>query len=285
MRSPFILLGIILLAGGACVPRLPVVLFQPPSTATAPPPTITSAPPTPPRTPAVSPSSTVRPSSPTAVATTSPRPSATTTVVNRPSATATRAASGAPAASDLLFPVARDRALSASYVPPDLTPIDTAARTVRGAHQVRQVVLADLARMVKDMQTAGLNPVVSSAYRSYAEQESTYAYWVQTLGAAQADRVSAKPGHSEHQLGLALDFASAENGYELEESFATTKEGKWLFANAARYGFVMSYPAGKEAVTGYAYEPWHFRYVGAAHAEAIARSDQTPIEYYRTHSR
>ncbi|GIW08791.1 MAG: hypothetical protein KatS3mg060_3596 [Dehalococcoidia bacterium] len=86
----------------------------------------------------------------------------------------------APAPNDLLFPVARDRALPASYVPPDLVSVDTVARTVRGTHQVRQVVLDDLARMIRDMQAAGLNPVISSAYRSYAVQQSTYAYWVQT---------------------------------------------------------------------------------------------------------
>ncbi|GIW08792.1 MAG: hypothetical protein KatS3mg060_3597 [Dehalococcoidia bacterium] len=68
--------------------------------------------------------------------------------------------------------------------------------------------------------------------------------------------MSAKPGHSEHQLGTAIDFASAENGYELDESFANTREGKWLLANATRYGFVLSYPAGAESITGYAYEPW-----------------------------
>jgi D-alanyl-D-alanine carboxypeptidase len=150
---------------------------------------------------------------------------------------------------------------------------------------VRQVVVEDLKRMLAAMEEAGLQPVISSAYRSYAEQEATYAYWVHTLGQREADRVSARPGHSEHQLGTAIDFASAENGYELDESFANTREGRWLLANASRYGFVLSYPAGKEAVTGYAYEPWHYRYVGVAAAQEIARSGLTPLEYYRSRAR
>lgn len=189
-----------------------------------------------------------------------------------------------PAPNDLLFPVSRDRALPPSYVPPDLVSLDGIVPTVRGNHQVRQLVVDDLRRMVSDMRAAGLSPVISSAYRSYAVQEATYAYWVRTLGQAEADRVSAKPGHSEHQLGTAIDFASAENGYELDESFANTREGQWLLANAARYGFVLSYPASAEAVTGYAYEPWHYRYVGPAHAQAIVASGRPPIEYYLARS-
>lgn len=189
-----------------------------------------------------------------------------------------------PAPNDLLFPVSRDRALPPDYVPPDLVSLEGIVPTVRGSHQARQLVIDDLRRMVAAMRAVGLNPVIASAYRSYAVQEATYAYWVRTLGQAQADRVSAKPGHSEHQLGTAIDFASAENGYELDESFATTREGRWLLANAARYGFVLSYPAGAEAVTGYAYEPWHYRYVGPVHAQAIAASGRPPIEYYLARS-
>ncbi|MDW8253705.1 MAG: D-alanyl-D-alanine carboxypeptidase family protein [Chloroflexota bacterium] len=186
-----------------------------------------------------------------------------------------------PAPNDLLFPISRDLALPPSYVPPDLVPIEGIVPTVRGPHLIRRVVVEDLRRLVRDMQAAGLNPVVASAYRSYAMQEATYAYWVRTLGQVQADRVSAKPGHSEHQLGTAIDFASAENGYELDERFAATREGRWLLAHADRYGFVLSYPAGAEAITGYAYEPWHYRYVGPADARAIAASGRPPIEYYR----
>ncbi|GIW11162.1 MAG: hypothetical protein KatS3mg061_2219 [Dehalococcoidia bacterium] len=236
--------------------------------------------------PATSATRSLPPASPTASAAPSPPASGgtATPAPARPSPTLAVAVA-TPAPNDLLFPVSRQLALPASYVPPDLVPLTGIARLVRGTHQVRQVVVEDLKRMLAAMEAAGLQPAISSAYRSYAEQEATYAYWVHTLGQREADRVSARPGHSEHQLGTAIDFASAENGYELEESFATTREGRWLLANAARYGFVLSYPAGKEAITGYAYEPWHYRYVGVAAAQEIARLGLTPLEYYRSRAR
>ncbi len=182
---------------------------------------------------------------------------------------------------DLLRLVTKTDALPASYRPADLVPVSTVARTVRGEPYVRQVVIPQLTAMIKAMQTAGLSPYVSSAFRSYQEQETTYAYWVQTLGKEEADRQSARPGHSEHQLGTAIDFASAGNNFDLEETFATTKEGVWLAAHAADYGFVLSYPKGKESITGYAYEPWHYRYFGADTAKKIVQSGLTTTEYLR----
>jgi len=297
-RFALVPVALLIAATTACVPLPTFGRAQPPTATPEPPvPTATArvAAPSPtgtrPAATATHPAATATRTATTSPAASPTRPPATPSASPAVSApTATRPAVtipvvAAPAPNDLLFPVDRDRALPASYVPPDLVPVEGVARTVRGSHLVRQVVIDDLARMIRDMQAAGLNPVISSAYRSYAVQEATYAYWVQTLGAAQADRVSAKPGHSEHQLGTAIDFASAENGYELDESFATTREGRWLLANAARYGFVLSYPAGAEDITGYAYEPWHYRYVGPMHAQAIVASGRPPIEYYRAHRR
>ncbi len=103
--------------------------------------------------------------------------------------------------------------------------------------------------------------------------------YVQQMGQDQAERISARPGHSEHQMGTAIDFTSASAGYGLGEGFAQTPEGAWLSQNAPRFGFVMSYPAGKESVTGYAYEPWHFRYVGIDVARAVVARGITLTEY------
>jgi LAS superfamily LD-carboxypeptidase LdcB len=104
-----------------------------------------------------------------------------------------------------------------------------------------------------------------------------------TLGEDEARRVSAEPGHSEHQLGTTVDLTSADVGYGLVESFASAPAGEWLLANSHQYGFALSYPAGQEHVTGYAHEPWHYRYIGLDAADEWKASGLTLIEYL--HSR
>lgn len=182
---------------------------------------------------------------------------------------------------DLLYPVDKQTSIPASYVPPDLVALTT-IRTTTANQKVRSIILRDLEKMVADAKTMGYELVVSSAYRSYNEQESVHAYWQRTLGKTEADRVSAQAGYSEHQLGTTVDLTSASVGFELEERFGSTPEGRWLKENAHRYGFVISYPAGKEAVTGYAYEPWHLRYVGLDHATAIYQRGMALAEYLRS---
>jgi D-alanyl-D-alanine dipeptidase len=134
-----------------------------------------------------------------------------------------------------------------------------------------------LDRMMADMRSIGLHPLVVSAYRSYQTQAALYQARVRAQGAAVAGEFTAPPGYSEHQLGLAVDLSSSAAGGRLSGAFDGTPEGRWLHANAARYGFILRYPAGKEAVTGYAFEPWHFRYVGAS-AQSIPAG--TTLEEY-----
>ena len=105
-----------------------------------------------------------------------------------------------------------------------------------------------------------------------------YANNVKRKGQEHTDRFSAKPGHSEHQTGLTMDVSSKSANNELELTFANTKEGKWLKENAHRAGFIIRYPKGKESITGYAYEPWHIRYVGDI-AESIYKKKLTLEEY------
>ena len=95
------------------------------------------------------------------------------------------------------------------------------------------------------------------------------------------DRYVAKPGTSEHQTGLALDISSPGGGYELEEVFGETAEGKWLAVYAPMFGFVVRYPKGKEKITGYAYEPWHIRYVGKSLSLYLALTGLTLDEYHQ----
>ena len=127
---------------------------------------------------------------------------------------------------------------------------------------------------------AGARFVVQSAFRSYATQKATFDYWVRVHGRAVALQESARAGHSEHQLGTAVDFRSYGGSAPWNYTdWATTKAGAWLKGNAWKYGFVMSYPKGKTTVTCYTYEPWHYRYVGRTRAATIRASGLTLREF------
>jgi len=170
----------------------------------------------------------------------------------------------------------------ASYVPPDLVSVSTAG--ISGSGQVRALVIPDLAAMTKAAKAAG-NPIaVQSAYRSYATQQTTFNYWVKQLGRKKALLLSARPGHSEHQLGVAIDFKSAAGGPAWSGSdWGQSPAGSWLRKNSWKYGFIQSYPKGKQATTCYEYESWHFRYVGRAEAAAIHASGLTTRQYLWAH--
>jgi D-alanyl-D-alanine carboxypeptidase len=118
-----------------------------------------------------------------------------------------------------------------------------------------------------------------SAYRSYDVQVSTYNGWVNSLGQEAADLTSARPGHSEHQTGLAMDISAVPNTCPLKACFADTDQGMWLAANAYKWGFILRYPNGMTNITGYEFEPWHYRYVGIElatemHTTGIATLEQ-----------
>ncbi len=164
-----------------------------------------------------------------------------------------------------------------TYVPPDLVPVSQAG--IEGFGKVRQVMIADLRAMADDARSAGAGIGVRSAYRSYEQQRTTFRYWIGKLGRAEALRVSARPGHSEHQLGLAIDFRSESGGSPFEGDWGLTPAGRWMAANAWRYGFVMSYPKGELDVACYEYEPWHFRYLGRELAMRVHDSGLTIREY------
>jgi D-alanyl-D-alanine carboxypeptidase len=163
--------------------------------------------------------------------------------------------------------------LPASYEPSDLTSTD--ATGLAGGMLVRSVIIPDLTELANAASTAGISLGVQSGYRSYSNQVSTYNYWLgQNSGdVASTDTVSARAGHSQHQLGTAVDFNSSEGGYlRLWQDFNTTNAAAWLNENAWHYGFVMAYPEGRESETGYAYEGWHFRWIGKENASEWASS-------------
>lgn len=130
--------------------------------------------------------------------------------------------------------------------------------------------------MQADASALGLNLYISSGFRSYTYQENLYNNYVAQDGMEAADTYSARPGHSEHQTGLAFDLNT------IDDSFAYTPEGKWVHDNCQKYGLILRYPKGKENLTGYQYESWHLRYVGKELAEKLYNNGEwiTLEEYY-----
>lgn len=127
---------------------------------------------------------------------------------------------------------------------------------------------------------AGLDFSVQSAYRSYDSQVRVYNDDVAQNGVAYADTDTARPGHSEHQTGLAVDISAVPARCSLDACFAQTPQGVWLAANAYRFGFLLRYPADKVAVTGFTFEPWHFRYIGTALAVELRAKRITTLEEF-----
>jgi len=175
--------------------------------------------------------------------------------------------------------VNKNHSISASYVPTDLVTVDLPSTRDT---QLRSVAAEGLTKLFKAAEGAGLELYCCSGYRSYDTQSELYAWNVDTYGVDGAELVSARPGMSEHQLGLAMDVTSASVGFDLLESFGSTSEGQFIKENAHKYGFIVRYPQGKTDITGYAYEPWHLRYLGVDVATEIYNSGKTMEEYYGT---
>ena len=165
------------------------------------------------------------------------------------------------------------------YIPADLGGTGVAMRN--GTIQVRAEVAAALQAMFAAAEKNKTALRVSSGYRSYNYQVGLYNGYVNKEGQVAADAESARPGYSEHQTGLAADIGPFYEHCNVEACFADTPEGKWLAAESYKYGFIIRYPDGKQAITGYNYEPWHVRYVGATLAtEMHNRGIQTIEEFF-----
>ena len=145
--------------------------------------------------------------------------------------------------------------------PRQFAPSDLVSSNGTG-HLLRRQVAGALGQLFAGARAAGYSLEVISGYRSYATQNALYNSYVQMYGQAYADQISARPGYSEHQTGLAADVGNAGGGCGLTACFGTTPGGRWVAANAHRYGFIVRYPQGYSGITGYTYEPWHLRFVG-----------------------
>ncbi|BBL80710.1 hypothetical protein RxyAA322_25640 [Rubrobacter xylanophilus] len=172
----------------------------------------------------------------------------------------------------LLVLVDREHALPASYTPRDLVPLRAYGVPLLDPELLlRREAAENLALLVRAAASDGHELVVASAYRSYAEQRAAHARWASYYGDENAGGLSALPGHSQHQLGTAVDFTNAAADYAVWQGFGRTAASRWLERNAHRYGFVLAYPMGRQAETGYAWEPWHYRYIGEPAARQLQR--------------
>jgi zinc D-Ala-D-Ala carboxypeptidase len=168
--------------------------------------------------------------------------------------------------------------LPSGYAPPDL--VNTATAGLGAGHVIRSIAVDDLSAMVAAASADGAHLAIQSAYRSFAGQVVTFNSWVRRVGTKAALQTSARPGHSEHQLGTTIDFRSVNGPAPWSfADWAATTEGAWLAANAWRFGWVMSYPRGAIGVSCYRYEPWHYRYVGRDAAAAIHADGVTLREW------
>ena len=151
----------------------------------------------------------------------------------------------------------KQHALGEAFIPEDLVPLtDYPELTLsRKTLELRKIVIPDLLQMVSDAEKEGLTLVISSTYRSYNYQKMLFEREVKLYGLETAERESARPGTSQHQLGVTIDFGS------ISDEYADTPSGKWLLKNAWKYGFSLSYPQGYEWLTGYRPEVWHYRYI------------------------
>ena len=160
--------------------------------------------------------------------------------------------------------------LSRDFTPRDLSPVNVESMHAHGgAHQLRETAARAAEQMFQAAAGDGMFLIATSGFRSYESQTMFHNNAIRDFGLIEARRRSAPPGHSEHQLGLALDLSTHELGGDLRQIFIETPQGMWVTQNAHRFGFILSYPYNREADTGIMYEPWHIRYVGIEVATEI----------------
>ncbi|MCD4756242.1 M15 family metallopeptidase [bacterium] len=182
---------------------------------------------------------------------------------------------------NLLVLVNKKYQLPSTYKPTDLVKASNSGIRKGENYYLRSIIIDDLRDLITDSKNDGIDLSIVSGYRSYNTQESTYNYWISYYNncVSCTDKVSARAGHSQHQLGTTLDFSSNEIGDALGSQFGGTKASNWLVENAYKYGFVIGYPQGYESTTGYSYESWHYRYIGKSNA-LEQRSSGMILEMY-----
>lgn len=177
----------------------------------------------------------------------------------------------------------RDYPLAEDFIPDDLVPCDFPFAAQE--HAEKRLLWGPAAkaagRLLEYAKSFGCCLYGISGYRSYQRQQAIYQQRLREAGPSYTDRYIARPGESEHQSGLALDLSCPSIQLRLDESFADTKEGRWLSAYAPMFGFILRYPRGKEDITGFAWEPWHIRYVSKSLALYLSLTGMTLEEYHQ----
>ncbi|MBM4236530.1 MAG: M15 family metallopeptidase [Firmicutes bacterium] len=165
----------------------------------------------------------------------------------------------------LLALVTKETTLKSSYAPTNLVRISDYMFPARELW-LREEAYRQLEQLWQAATDDGITLTIISAYRSYDYQKTLFQNYANSYGEEAANRFSARAGQSEHQLGTTVDFGGT--AVDLKAAFADTEQGRWLADNAYQFGFAMSYPEGKEKITGYIFEPWHYRYIGLEAAAA-----------------
>lgn len=179
--------------------------------------------------------------------------------------------------------VNKEYSLPSDYVPEDLVEPDVTFSIDYESEKkyLRKIAADALESLFNDASEQNLELAAVSGYRSYDRQKEIYEKNLKTRGTSHTNQYSAKPGYSEHQTGLVMDISCKSENYDLQESFGETPEGKWVADNAHLYGYIIRYPEDKSEITGYAYEPWHLRYVGIDLATYLYTNHMTLDEYFR----
>lgn len=164
--------------------------------------------------------------------------------------------------------------LNKFYKPYDLVDINN--KYSYEGKKLRKEASIAFEKLAYDASLKGYKIIAVSAFRDYFYQKKLYNAYVDQMGKKKASKTSAKPGFSEHQTGLAIDVMGSNNDYNL---FEKAKEFKWMKKNSYKYGFILRYPKGKENITGFKYEPWHYRYVGIKLAKYLYKNNLTLEEY------
>jgi len=189
---------------------------------------------------------------------------------------------------DYTLLVNNNNLLSKDYVPKELIEIHEPMGIKLDKTYINKLnikVYNAFKKMQKDAFKQGYEIFIDSSYRTYEYQKKIFDKTVKEKGINHAHKFIALPGGSEHQTGLAIDIIFRRNNKMIEEQNENDPEIKWLFSNAYRYGFILRYPKGKEKITGFNFEPWHFRYVGKKLAEEIYLKNITLEEYYIQNSK
>lgn len=187
---------------------------------------------------------------------------------------------------DFTYLVNKENPLKPNFVPDDIVTVEIEDKKIEkivnfsSKSMISKSILPYFKQMAEDALKDGMIMIIDSGYRSYEMQQKVWDMFIEKVGLEQTKKQVALPGTSEHQTGIAMDIAFVRDNQFYDDLKEDDPESQWLMHNAYKYGFILRYPKGKEAITGYMYEPWHYRYVGVKLAKFLTLKGLTLEEYY-----